>query len=186
MAPYQGTYSAAADGSRFTCHRNSRTLFLLPMPCRAFNERGPGAGYALPASRRKVAVDPAHIIIIDRDPVLLSLMEELLRDEQFQVTTSSDGGSAHALIAERRPALVLLDIHLEQPGQGIALLGELTADPRTSRIPVLICSADAEFLQRHADTLPTRGYPIIEKPFDIDAMIHAIRSQIGFVPVHAA
>ena len=121
-------------------------------------------------------MDLARIIVIDQDPTFLSLMEELLKGEGFEVTTSLDGGHAHALIAERQPALVILDIRLGQPGDGMRLIHQLEDDPRTAEIPVLICSADAQLLRLLDAQFPRGGHAIVEKPFDIDDLVGAVRN----------
>ena len=123
-------------------------------------------------------MDRAHILVVDRDPIFLSLMAELLQEEGFHASTWEDGASAHRAIVVRRPSLVILDIHLDQPGLGVRLLQSLTQDPRTQAIPVIICSADGALLARHAECFPTEGYPIITKPFDLDELISLARLQL--------
>lgn len=51
-----------------------------------------------------------HILVIDDDPSVTSLLKCSLSYEGFAVDTASNGGEGLALARERYPALVILDI----------------------------------------------------------------------------
>lgn len=65
---------------------------------------------------------------------------EYLRGSGFDVRTASSAAEFRALIAERVPGVVVMDLAL--PGtDGRQLTREVKTDPRTRRVPVLVVSA---------------------------------------------
>jgi DNA-binding response OmpR family regulator len=84
----------------------------------------------------------------------------------FDPLVCTDGADAFQAIAAQNSDLVVLALGLPE-ADGWAILGRLRAEPRTSRVPVLIVTArdDAETLQR-ASLSGANGY--LSKPFDVD------------------
>jgi DNA-binding response OmpR family regulator len=73
------------------------------------------------------------------DPHLVALLEATLETEGVDVFTASDGESALRFARERRPTLILLDMHL--PGRdGLAVCRSLRADDveKFADVPVLM------------------------------------------------
>jgi len=61
---------------------------------------------------------------------------------QVKLEVSALGLDGLAAIRQRRPSLILLDMHLPDV-DGLELLRHLQADPNTAEIPVIVVSADA-------------------------------------------
>ena len=81
------------------------------------------AGSALLAAKRP----RDSVLIVDDDPHLVALLEATLESEGVDVLTASDGESALRLAREKRPRLILLDMHL--PGRdGLEVCRRLRAD----------------------------------------------------------
>lgn len=105
------------------------------------------------------------VLIAERDPFNLRLLEELCEEAGFDVVTAGDGSTTLSVIARQRPALIILDAALTTD-DGADVLEILAADSSLSRIPVLL-SADDEGARRRgielgaADVL-TRPYRVIE------------------------
>lgn len=82
------------------------------------------------------------ILIIEDDSVLLSALEERLREE-FLVVSAKTGEDGLASIKVKRPDLILLDLML--PGiSGEQVLKELKEVQVTRDIPVIILSAKGD------------------------------------------
>ena len=122
---------------------------------------------------------PATILIVEDDPGVRSLMVALLGDAGYQTHTLDEGRRAYDLIRQERPHLVILDIQLEQPEQGWTILDLLRLDRTTAHIPVIVCSADHPFLQRHAPDLLAVGCCILEKPFTIDVFLRLVQQALA-------
>ncbi len=79
-----------------------------------------------------------QILVVDDQPELLRLVEDILRKEGFaKVVTASGYGEALARFREKRPDAALLDVMLPD-GDGFSLLRELRRD---WEMPVLFLSA---------------------------------------------
>ncbi|MBI3812670.1 MAG: response regulator [Nitrospirae bacterium] len=92
----------------------------------------------LEALRRLGAI--RNVAVIDDDPKSVQLMQKILGQERYQVYTAMDGPSGLALIKEKMPDMVLLDLMM--PGMdGFDVLDALQADPATRAIPIIIVTA---------------------------------------------
>jgi len=79
------------------------------------------------------------VLIVDDDPHLVALLEATLETEGVDVLTASDGDSALRCAREKRPSLILLDMHL--PGRdGLDVCRMLRADDAETfaDVPVLM------------------------------------------------
>jgi DNA-binding response OmpR family regulator len=88
------------------------------------------------------AGDPAkpRVLIVDDERKNRDLFEVLLSQDGYELATASCGEDALALIAEKLPDLILLDVMM--PGMdGYQVAGKLKADERTMHIPVVMLSA---------------------------------------------
>jgi DNA-binding response OmpR family regulator len=119
------------------------------------------------------------IIVVNNDTDFLALMHDLLIMEGYQATICKEGDKAYALIKEVQPDLVVLDIRLEHAESGWNILELLRLDPATTHIPVIVCSADARFLRDKAATLHELRCDILEKPFDLDALLAKVTGALG-------
>ena len=84
------------------------------------------------------AANVSRILIIDDQPESARLLTELLDENgSYRVFAASDGSAGVSLVARRRPDLVILDLNM--PGKdGFEVLDELSTNPETSGIPVLV------------------------------------------------
>ena len=116
------------------------------------------------------AMTPPLIAVIDDDPVFVDLMRAFLETEGYAVTHWERGRGAVGFIRRERPALVLLDVRMEDAEAGRRVLARLGAD----RPAVLLCTADTRFLAQHAAWLNGRCDGVLAKPFDLDELLELI------------
>jgi CheY-like chemotaxis protein len=120
-----------------------------------------------------------RIVVVDHDPVLLSLMRDVLEDEGYRVQAFSDPEAAHAAIGELLPDLVLVDLFWSRHSLGWSLIERLLADPRTRRVPLLICTT-AIRSQREREHLPAGAdWPVLPMPFDIGRLLDEVRASLA-------
>jgi CheY-like chemotaxis protein len=119
------------------------------------------------------------IAVVNDDTTFLSLMHDLLTDEGYQVVLHIEGATAYQLIKQEMPDLVILDIRIEHPESGWVTLDLIRLDPATTRIPVLVCSADARQLREKADRLKQMRCDVIEKPFDLDDLLASVHASLA-------
>lgn len=81
----------------------------------------------------------AKILIVEDDLFLANLLSLRFKKESFDVVQAFSGSEALKKIEETRPAVILLDIILPQKN-GFEVLQEITQNPQTQNIPVIIVS----------------------------------------------
>jgi putative two-component system response regulator len=90
---------------------------------------------------------PPHVLVVDDDPAIGLLVQELLFPEGYYVTHATEGREALFLVAQAPPDLVLLD--LEMPGMdGFEVCRRLKGDPATQFIPIVIVTGQGSFYAR--------------------------------------
>lgn len=118
------------------------------------------------------------IAVVNDDTVFLKLMHELLTDDGYEIVLHIEGSSAYQRVKQEVPDLVILDIRVEHPEPGWVTLDLMRLDPVTTRIPVLVCSADARQLREKAARLREMRCDTIEKPFDLDDLLVKVRDML--------
>lgn len=119
------------------------------------------------------------IAVVDDDAVTATLIGEILTDEGYRTRSFQTASEAKNALPALHPDLIVLDLHLGGPVSGWDLLSILRQTSATATIPILICSADAVFLEEHADTLQTFECATIQKPFDLDVLLDTIATLIA-------
>jgi CheY-like chemotaxis protein len=114
-----------------------------------------------------------RILIIEDNEANQLLASAVLEREGYSVDVAGSSEQARALLADRSPDLILMDVQL--PGQdGLTFTRELKSDPATARIPVvaLTALAMAGDQQRTLDA-GCSGY--ISKPIDTRTFASQVR-----------
>src|SRR3989344_2934895 len=55
-------------------------------------------------------MNPGYILVVDDEPDIRRLMQEILEDEHYKVTVVENAAAAREAVKKQRPDLVLLDI----------------------------------------------------------------------------
>jgi DNA-binding response OmpR family regulator len=80
------------------------------------------------------------IVIVEDEPDTAEMLAEMVRLLGFQAVKSYGGIRAIDMIADIRPAAVLLDLMMPDLS-GMEVMGYMQRDPRLEHIPVIIISA---------------------------------------------
>jgi two-component system cell cycle response regulator DivK len=120
------------------------------------------------------------ILIIEDDDNSRKLLRDSLQVMGYQTLEAATGEAGLPLAAQRRPALILLDIQL--PGiSGFEVLRSLRADPATRAIPVIAVTASVMSAQQNE--LLQAGFDALEsKPISIAGLVRKIRSLLDRQP----
>ncbi|BBH43938.1 twitching motility response regulator PilH [Pseudomonas sp. KU43P] len=119
----------------------------------------------------------ARILIVDDSPTEMHKLTAWLEKHQHQVLKASNGADAVALARQEKPDAVLMDIVM--PGMnGFQATRQLSKDPETSSIPVLIVTTkDQETDRIWAQRQGARGF--VTKPVEEDALIAKLNEVLG-------
>jgi two-component system nitrogen regulation response regulator NtrX len=113
-----------------------------------------------------------HILVVDDEPDIRNLVQEILSDEGYEVDVAADAASARESRRLRRPDLVLLDIWM--PGEdGISLLKEWQ-DAGGLTCPVIIMSGHGT-VETAVEATRLGAYDFIEKPLTLAKLLLSVR-----------
>jgi CheY-like chemotaxis protein len=113
------------------------------------------------------------ILVVDDEPVLRTIVREILHEEGYAVIEAADGRVMLEIMARVRPDLVLMDVMM--PGiDGREAYQQLRSNPEHRDVPVVLMSAGVR---------PIRLDPSIAgfmaKPFDLTQLIELVTRLIG-------
>jgi PAS domain S-box-containing protein len=114
------------------------------------------------------------VLVVDDDQDTLRLVEEALTRQGLGVRTTRRGQQALEIAQERRPALILLDMRLEDM-DGYQVLRKLKSHPLTWDIPIVVMtgSLTQEELKREG-VLALGAERFLTKPFAVEELIQEI------------
>ncbi len=120
-----------------------------------------------------------HILVVDDEPDIRRLLQEILEDEGYSVSSAEDAASARQARRVKRPDLILLDIWMPDV-DGITLLKEWTAEEPLTQ-PVIIMSGHGN-VETAVEATRLGAYDYIEKPLSLAKLLltieHALQSAI--------
>lgn len=116
----------------------------------------------------------AHILVVDDDQATLGLYRDLLLDAGYEVTLLTYPPNDPAEVGHLGSELVVLDLIFNGEERGRTFLRSLRQHPATSAIPVLVCTAAAHLIERHAAEFDAWSCGVLLKPFDIDRLLAAL------------
>lgn len=111
-----------------------------------------------------------HVLVVDDEADIRSLIEDILGDEGYRVVTADSAEAARISVRQQRPALVLLDIWM--PGEdGLSLL-KSWAEPGLD-FPVVIMSGHGT-IETAVEATRLGAWDFIEKPIALAKLLLTI------------
>jgi two-component system nitrogen regulation response regulator NtrX len=101
-----------------------------------------------------------HILIIDDEPSICEVLQDILEDEGYSVTTASNGELAHAAIKARVFDTIFMDIWMPDI-DGITLLKEFQSKGNQS--PIVMISGHGT-VETAVEAIQFGAYDFLEKP----------------------
>jgi len=128
-------------------------------------------------------VAKADILIVEDHPTMREAMRMVLEHEGFEIREAADGQSALAMVRERPPDLMFLDLNI--PGaSGADVLREIKGDPATASVRVVIVTATGEEGREYVLSLGADEY--FTKPFSPLALLRTVERTLGPGPQEGA
>jgi PAS domain S-box-containing protein len=128
-------------------------------------------------------IHQGSILVVDDDPRWLQSLSHVLTAAGYEVRTASGGETGIAMVADRLPDLVLLDIRM--PGMdGFDVLRSLKGREESREIPVLLVSAFAEVDER-IQGLELGAVDFVTKPFHAGELLARVRMQLELSSLRA-
>lgn len=112
------------------------------------------------------------ILVVDDERDIRDLVAGVLSDEGYECRTAGDSERAIAMVDERRPSLVLLDVWLHgSPRDGLEVLDAIKA--REPGLPVIIFSGHGN-IDTAVSAVSRGAMDFIEKPFEAGKLLHLV------------
>jgi len=112
-----------------------------------------------------------RILVVDDEPEIRRLVQEILEDEHYQVMTAKNAAEAREHYRDQRPDLVLLDIWMPDT-DGISLLKEWSESGRLD-IPIIMMSGHGT-VETAVEATRLGAYDFIEKPVSLGKLLVTI------------
>jgi CheY-like chemotaxis protein len=121
----------------------------------------------------------AHILVVEDDDAIQALLHDLLHDAGYTSSGCRAAQDAQYLIAIEHPDLLIVDVHLlDGRAGGWEVLSLARLVPATMTLPIIVCSADAMFLNAKRQELHALGCVTLAKPFDIDELLQMVATAL--------
>jgi len=109
------------------------------------------------------------VVVVDDDDGVREVYEDTLAQAGYEVVTFANGEDALAVLATRRPAVLVVDWRM--PGlDGLEVVRR--ASLRHPRLPVLLVTGDARAAVAPARRADVRT--VLGKPFDVEELVRAV------------
>ena len=109
-----------------------------------------------------------YILVVDDEADIRNLVQEILEDEDYEVSTAEDGEHARQALRNRRPDLILLDIWMPDL-DGITLLKEWSEDEGLP-CPVVMMSGHGT-VETAVEATRLGAYDFLEKPLSLAKLL---------------
>jgi len=114
------------------------------------------------------------VLIIESDGAISNQLADALHGLGHDAIVADSGAAGLARIAERRPGVILLDLHLPDE-DGFMLLKRLKEDEVTADIPIIALATEPDENSRtRARVLALGASDIVSSPIDMDMLMQEI------------
>ena len=125
--------------------------------------------------------DRLHVLIVDDEPRIRTMLRRYHVEEGFKVSDAADGADMRAVLAREMINLVLLDLMM--PGEdGLSLARHIR---QCSEIPIIMLTGKGDLIDRVAG-LETGADDYITKPFELREILARIRTVLRRATPRAA
>lgn len=127
-----------------------------------------------------------HVMLIDDDPDIHDVIRLILTPLQCRVTCHLTGPAGLAAMRAVRPDLLLLDIMLATPREGLVLANQIRADEGLREIPIVMISSIGQSIgEEYARELGASSAPVeafLEKPLDPKRLLEEVQRLLTAAP----
>ncbi|MCH2189445.1 MAG: sigma-54 dependent transcriptional regulator [Gammaproteobacteria bacterium] len=119
-----------------------------------------------------MAANPPHILIVDDEPDIRDILQDILQDEGYIVSLAEDAEQARIQFREVKPNLVLLDIWM--PGEdGISVLKSWVEKDLLKTTPVIMISGHGT-VENAVEAVRLGAYDFLEKPLSTGKLLLSV------------
>jgi len=98
----------------------------------------------------------AKILVVDDDPDFVEITRIILENNGYDVVSASDSEEAIEKMRSEKPDLVLLDIMMSQPLDGVEVSRKMLEDGTLNKVPIIVVSSITD--SPHLAEFPSNEY----------------------------
>lgn len=114
-----------------------------------------------------------RILVVDDDAMIRTLVSDYLSMFGNQVEQFERGSECLTRLKDEIPNLIILDMQMPEM-TGAEVINALKQDPLTSKIPVILLSANAESAHAILSEYNVQADKYILKPFDMKMLLQSV------------
>lgn len=115
---------------------------------------------------------PRRVLVVDDNVAYLSTIAEILKTHGYVALRAETLSGALALLAEKMPGVVLLDMRLDSIDPETSVLAIRRVDPSVALI--LYSGSDSALRQTEATAVGRAAFATLKKPFAPEALLHLL------------
>jgi len=116
--------------------------------------------------------EPARVLVVDDDDAIRTMVERVLRREQFQVDCARDGHEAIEKLSKTDYGSVILDLMMPRV-DGLGVLRFLETVRPEAPPTVIVMTANVMGAEEAGQAKP--AFRVVAKPFDICQLVRHVR-----------
>ena len=113
------------------------------------------------------------VLVVDDDDAIRTLVERVLRREEFEVHSARDGHEAIEKLSRNDYGTILLDLMMPRV-DGLSVLRYLEAERPHVEKAVIVMTANLHGAAEAAKSRP--AFTVLSKPFELDQLITHVRN----------
>ena len=132
-------------------------------------------------------MDTGHkVLVIDDDPIYAKITTAILEAHGYQVDCACGGTEGLRKMAEEKPDLVLLDVMMDWPMEGVRVSRDMMDSDELSRIPIIMITSIKS--SEYRGSFPLDQYLHIDswldKPCSPERLLSEVQSTIARFEKH--
>lgn len=121
----------------------------------------------------------AHILIIEHDPTIAGLFEELLADQGYRTTLRLQGWLVLGDIIQLQPDLILADVPPLSIEDRFERLLRFAQFRQRNSTPIIVTTTSSQAIEAIMHTLADQQVTVLFKPFELEELYTGIRNFLG-------
>ncbi len=113
-----------------------------------------------------------HILVVDDEPDIRNILQDILQDEGYSVSTAENAKEARLRFREDQPNLVLLDIWMPKE-DGISVLKSWVESSQLGHTPVVMISGHGT-VENAVEAVKLGAYDFLEKPLSTGKLLLSV------------
>ena len=120
-----------------------------------------------------------RILLVEADPELRSVLQDILADEGYEVVTAAMPVVEPAAVAALGLDAIVLEYSVKQQPRARLMLDQVQSCSATTTIPIIISTTMTQAAEELAGLLRPHSDALLAKPFPIDDLLTTVERSVA-------